>query len=65
MRYDTPTLCHKIKSYYNNMQITTINKSSLKKYIKNNSDGHNRQMSEDDLHDVLIYHHNFIKNSYN
>ncbi len=36
MKYDTPTLSQKIKSYYNNMQITTIDKSSLKKYIKNN-----------------------------
>ena len=65
MKYDTPTLSQKIKSYNNNMQITTIDKSSLKKYIKNNSDDYNRQMSEDDLHDVLTYHHNFIKNSYN
>ena len=65
MKYDTPALSHKIRSYYNNMQITMIDKSSLKKYIKNNSDDYNRQMSEDDLHDVLTYHHNFIKNSYN
>lgn len=65
MKYDTPTLSHKIKSHYNNIQITTIDKSSLKKYIKNNNNDYNRQMSKDDLHDVLTYYHNFIKNSYN
>lgn len=65
MKYDKPILSHKIKSYYNNMQIKTIDKSSLKKHIKNDGEDYNRQMSKDDLHDILRYHLNFIKNSYN
>ena len=57
MKYDMSVVISKIENYPSNIQTITLDKPSLKKYIKDNINN--------DINDASIYHCNFIKNRYN
>lgn len=60
MKYDMSVVISEIENYPSNIQTITLDKPSLKKYIKDNINN-----DINDINDALIYHCNFIKNRYN
>ena len=65
MKYDMSVVISKIENYPSNIQTITLDKPSLKKYIKDNINNDINEDINEDINDASIYHCNFIKNRYN